>query len=708
MLIPLDAKEMPGDIKTLEGFDVLVVSNFDTSSLTAEQAGALESWVENGGTLVLGMGVNWEKVYNSLPAALRKFSVTGVKSAPPPEKLSDFSGTGFSGGLKLDMATGDTGFDYVPEQKEAEAAAGEAELNGKGPVMIPGLHKNDVLVGDGNEPVVVKYVHKEGRILFLAFDPGMEPFAGWDGKEAFFKKLLYHSTANNRFQERGSGYFFSTYNNQYYTEGLTGQVPEDKKPPFLFMFVTIAVYIAIVGPIMYIFLKKKDRRDLSWLAIPAAALVCLLLIYVVGFRTRYSTAVLNTASIINLDTANQKTDITTGMGIFNNKRGDLKLTYSKDSNIDFDITRNANNYRSYPVGKEPEGKAVCKLNLTEPFEYELYDVAMWEPRNVEARKSVPMDGSLLQSVHIKDGKFKAVIKNITQYEFNDAFLSVGSNFIGVGDILPGQEKPVEADFDSRDVYKDLQNYLDAKYGRAGYGTKPPPGYFENMRKRNAVETLVGNQYLNIRGELKVGLYALNYQDMGYDLMINGKKPQTYNTNAVFSSGDMRFEKGGEVEIPSGIIIPGLVQDYGIEQSVRMDGDSGIRVMREGDIDFTFSIPSDIQVREFSLRFGTYLPLGVKYAIEDMKQQGNNAGAKILQNQYEYYIYDRAADSWEKVPDTYEQLKDAGRYIDEKNMIKARVRVVKLADEKAEENYDGSYVETERLAFPGLQIKGVAR
>jgi hypothetical protein len=713
IVVPLDAEKMPDDLKVLEGFDVLILSNFDTSSLTGAQTDALEKWVETGGTLILGMGVNWKKVYDPLPGALKKFKVTSTESAAPPKELSDFAGTGFSGDIRMDVVTGDLGFEYAEVKEETAADAGAAAIDGKEAVQTPltELHKNDVLIGNGEKPIAVKYVHKEGRILLLAFDPGMEPAAGWKGGQAFWERLLSHSTSNYRFLEQGAGYYTSTYNSGYNTMSLTGQVPEDKKPPFLFMFITIAVYIAVVGPFMYIFLKKKDRRDLNWLAVPGAALLCLLLIYLVGFRTRYSTAVLNTSSVIYLDTVNQKADVTTGMGIFNNKRGDLKLTYSKDSNIDFNITETANRvYSTYPNGREPEGKVVSKLVLSEPVNYELYDVAMWEPRNVQARKSVPLNGSLIQSVQIKDGKFKAVIKNVTQYELIDAFISVGSNFISVGDILPGEEKPVEAGFDSESVYKSFELYLDAKYGRLNsrINTKPPADYAERLRKRNAAGLLLENLYNGIRGETRIGFYALNFQDMGYELAINDKKPQTFNTNTVFSSEEIKFEKGGEVELPSGIILPELVQEQRADVTARMDGDAGLRVMNEGDIDFEFNLPADIRIREFSLGFDTYLPLSIRYMIEDLKQIGNNAGTKILQNQYEYFIYNRASGAWETIQDRYEQQENAESYIDEKNVMKVRVRVVKLADEKAEANYGSSNFETERLAFPELQIKGVAR
>lgn len=707
VLIPLTGEDMPENLKLMKGFDILIISNFDTGSLSGEQLGVLEKWVEDGGTLVIGTGAGWKKAYEALPEALKKFSVTGALSEAPPAELSEFSGTSLpDNGINMDIVTGSLGFEYKePENPETEEdEEGTASEAAEQEQMFYSANIDEVIMGNAELPLAVKYIHQGGRILFLAFDPGMEPIAGWEGKQSLWENLLFHSSNTNVFREQGTGYYYSNYNNSYYFNNLASQVPDDKKPPFLFMFITIGAYIVIAGPVMYIFLKKKDRRDLNWLMIPAVAVACLLVIYLAGFRTRYRTAVLNTASIIRLDMEKQKADITTGMGIFNNKRGDLKLTYSRNDNIDFDITQtNSRSYNVYADGTEPEGRLVSRLVLTEPESYELYDVSMWEPRYLTAKKSEPFNGKLIDSVLIKDGKIAAVIKNTTQYDFMDAFLTIGSNFISVGDILSGEEKAIEADLNSEDVYKSFEAYLDAKYGRSSYPSSmtPPDDFPEKRRKRTTAESILGEQYYSIREKTKIGLYALNSQDLDYNLQINGERPATYYTNGIFSSMDIPFEKGSELDIPSGIVLPLLDNNAAAD----VDGDNGIVIRRLGDLDFTYEIPKDIRLSEFSLKFDTYLPFYVKYNFEEMKRNNENMQMSVLQNQYEYYLYNQAKDAWEKIEDAHTQSQ-AGSYVDEYNRLRVRVRVLKLA--ASESRSDNSYYVEERLALPGLSLKGVVR
>jgi hypothetical protein len=711
IIIPLNGEKFPEDIKVMNGFDTLIISNYDTGTLSQEQLSVLEKWVEEGGTLVIGTGANWKKVYNSLPEPLKKFAVSDTASVKPTDELKKFCGIGFADAVNMNTVVGNLGFEYKEEemdkQEEEESNAGLEDMKQLQPIYS--AHTNEVLVGDGNRPLAVKYVHKSGRILFLAFDPSLEPIAGWEGKQALWENLLFHGNNSSYVYQEGPDYYYSYYNGGYYFDDLTGQVPEDRSPPFLFMFITIAVYIIIVGPAMYLYLRKKDRRDFSWLAVPAVALMCLIIIYMVGFKTRYRTAVLNTVSMINLDAENQKTVVTTGMGVFNNKRGDLKLTYSEKDNIDFNVTQTGRrNYVVYADGKEPEGKVVSKLVLAEPINYELYDVSMWEPKYLTASKDTDFQDELLNSVQISDGKFKAVIKNTTKYDFMEAFITLGSNFINAGDILSGQEKVIEADMNSEAVYKSFEAYMDAKYGRTYYPSNvtPPADFAEKRRKRLAIERLLETQYSGIRGQTKIGLYALNYQNLGYDIKINGEQPVTYFTNGIFSSMDMNFEKGVEFDIPSGVILPEMAENGIAQRVAALDSDIGVRIRNEGDIDFIYNIPEGMQPTEFSLKFDTYVPLHVKYNIEEMKARNTNLQTKILQNRYEYYLYNKAADGWEQIKDSHTQVGGIEQYIDEQRKMKVRVKVVEMA--KPDPQSRDEYVELERLSFPGLQLKGVVK
>jgi len=107
-----------------------------------------------------------------------------------------------------------------------------------------------------------------------------------------------------------------------------------------------------------------------------------------------------------------------------------------------------------------------------------------------------------------------------------------------------------------------------------------------------------------------------------------------------------------------------------------------------------------------LKFDTYIPLYVRYTIENMKERNSNLQMQILQNKYEYYLYNWTTGDWESIESNHIQTENTDQYIDENNRLKVRVKVIEIAQIASGSNYD--YVETERLAFPELRLKGVAR
>ncbi|NMA67722.1 MAG: hypothetical protein GX957_16075, partial [Clostridiaceae bacterium] len=166
ILIPLTAEDLPEDMKAMVGFDTLIVSNFDTSTLSAKQLDTLEKWVEDGGTLVVGTGVSWKKTYGPLPEALKKFSISGTESVDSPSELEKFAGISISDSVSLNIVKGDIGFDYKKEKTESEdntvlsnnqekekeesQELKAGELN-KGE-LIYSAYENEVIIGDNIRP----------------------------------------------------------------------------------------------------------------------------------------------------------------------------------------------------------------------------------------------------------------------------------------------------------------------------------------------------------------------------------------------------------------------------------------------------------------------------------------------------------------------------------------------------------------------------
>ena len=665
-LIGLNKNNMPDDIKVLNTFDVIIISNFDTSLFTDKQRSTLEQWVAQGKALFLCTGPNYKKVYGGLSEALKPFSPTGSTSLSSPQSLGAFI------------------------EKPAPS--------GKVPVVTGNAGSGKVTINEKGTPLATVYKYGNGFVSLLAFDPSLEPLVSWDNLQMFWQKLITESSkaASELKATKTDTFYQSSSGTMPGYQHLASNVPESQTPPFDFLLVMIGIYIVLVGPAIYLFLKRKDKRDWSWVVIPAVAILFMGITYVAGFKTRYTTAVLNNFSLIELNPERQDSQIYTYMGVFNNERGNMSIEYDKTLNIDANSPQNYYDDRYYPNMQNENARITSKLTLSDKAKYELYDVYMWTPKYMTASKSVPTSGKVIEDFSITDGTLKATVKNNTSMAFREAFISVGNNFIEVGDLLPGEEKKIDTALSSPSVKKRYDDFIDARYGPSyiAPGAKMPPNWKTDNRKRNMLDNVFRNIYMPSVGEAKITFLALNYDDPGYTVSVNGAEPKIYNTNVLYSVSNLDLVKGSRLDIPTGIIRPALGEDT---KNAFFDDplNGGVRVNMDGDVDFFFTVPANIAVENFKLHWSSFMPMYIKYQPKPPKGASQQTYA---QNTYKYFIYNNVTSKWEEAGAEYDAKGNVSQYLNDKKEIKVRANVT----------IDRSGMEGELLGVPELEISGVVK
>lgn len=657
--INLNSKNFPEDIKALAAFDILVISNFDTTALNEKQISCLEKWVDKGNMLFIGTGQNWKKVYSGLPDTLKPFKIEGTEKLASSPALGSFTGKQPPAG-SLDIAKG---------------------ISGNGTVAAK----------EGDSPLIVHYKLGAGSISILTFDPSFSPISNWDELQSLWKNTF--SSASSAFgtnSATGVSSIPNTYMNLNY---LVTDVPESQTPPYKFLLIMIGIYIVVTGPVLYLLLKWKDKRDWSWVAIPLMALLFLGTIYIVGFKTRFNTAVLNNLSIIDMSPGLDKYNINTVMGVFNNKKGTMRLQYPVSSSMDINPNSTAE-YGYYSSGQSTgkDGAITSKLSYSDPVIYEMYQARLWVPAVITANKTLPSKGELLSTVSLVDGKLKTVIKNTTGFPLKEAFIVIGDNYIEVGDIDPSEEKTVEALLGSPEVQLRLENFLNSRYGQNYNVSKADRTreWMENNRKRNILENILARNSGTTGSQAGIMLIAFNYDDPGYGLDINGQKPKTYNTNIVYSAMGMNLEKGSKITLPAGIVKAVFDQSKTSFASSYDISQGSIRVHEDADVDFTAFIPSNIKAGSIKILWENVIPAYIKYRSSSSPSQ--NYGKNV----HKYFILNNTTGGWEEIASGHTIDKNASDYINGNNEIKLRANVT----------LDKNSSPGELLGTPDLEISGV--
>jgi hypothetical protein len=643
-IIELDENNLPENEGLLKTVDFIIISDYDTSVLTEAQKTAVSDWVSQGNILVIGTGENARKVYSGLDESLKPFKINGQKRIQMPEDFANFT-------------------ERTVLEEEMYISTGNVE-NG------------DIIIGDEDTPLAVNYKYGNGNIIVLAFDPTTRPISNWDYSKDMWERLLEYNRQADSVHSNNYTYGYPRYLNNIF---------EEETFPFTFLYIIILVYILLVGPVLYWILKHKDKRDYSWLIIPLFAFLFVGIIYMGGYNTRYKSAVINNYSVIRLDAESEKVNINSFFTIYNNKRGTLKIEYPSEYNFEIYTNRYyADNYYSQDLIYN----VVSKISFGEQETHEIYNKPLWD--SVEARADVFKEYEekiLFQDLLIKDDKIFVKLVNNTSVELEDCYVIVDGLYVSIGNINPKSEKDLKIDLSDKSIKNNFELLMNEIYPMTHSGSYYNDEYKKQQKKREAhniahynfIQGISNNNALTGK---QIIFAALNYDDFGNELKVNGKSPKVYNTNVIYTIENIRYEKGEYVVFPKGAIKPVLnnPEKFSLEDYMMYTFYENVEAR------LTFNIQRGITVKEFEIDW-TEINQELFYANESVENKLNN---------YDLYIKNNATDEWEKTDKVFKVSTNVENYINQLNQIKVKADIT-----FTEYNYGHDI-----LIIPEIEVSGV--
>src|SRR5262249_50636461 len=162
-----------------------------------------------------------------------------------------------------------------------------------------------------NTPLLaVRMPHGLGQLTLLGFDLDLPPFASWDGQAEFWKTLLQQLA---RSTEKRTGPGNINWRNRRpdleYDPDLAGelqtnleQMPEIPVISFGWVALFIFIYILVVGPLDYFFLKKVvGGWELPWIPSPAVVLVVSAAAYFTAYKLKGNDQKINKIDVVDFD-----------------------------------------------------------------------------------------------------------------------------------------------------------------------------------------------------------------------------------------------------------------------------------------------------------------------------------------------------------------------------------------------------------------------
>jgi hypothetical protein len=287
-----------------DGVDVLLLTTGNRegflTALLNEREGrkeALVEWVRRGGRLIISVGSNQDMVAKLEPlATMLPVALNGSALLTKLEAVETW--------------VGDKKGSLINESSKVPIEVAKLERK-------PGREYHEIR-GEKGLPLMIRGPFGLGSVTVLAFDVDRKPFLGWSGEREFWKKLITetapHFDESNWKQGMGRGYQaminMQQRENQDLATQLSANLEEFEDVPvisFGWVALFILLYILVVGPLDYFFLKKVVKRlELTWITFPTVVITISVAAYFTAYWLKGNDQKINKVDLVDIDLQTQQ------------------------------------------------------------------------------------------------------------------------------------------------------------------------------------------------------------------------------------------------------------------------------------------------------------------------------------------------------------------------------------------------------------------
>jgi len=522
----------------LRAFDLLVIDDFATDTLTAAQRTAIADYVQSGGELLLGTGASWRKTLAGVSANILPMQIDGTTTISPGlEPLGP-----------VEVATG--------------------TLNGGATAWLSG----------GGRPLLVEKFVGGGTVTVATFDWNQDPIASWSGTGALLRQLLVRSvlTASTT-QSFGNfgGPFGSSGNSISERSGTLSQalssLPALDLPSLVVIGLLVLVYVALVGPVNYLALRALNRRALAWVTVPVIAVVASAGAFGTGLLTKGRSVQSNQVSIIHIQPGWASAYQESYTGILTPTRGDYEVTVSGAPLL------------IAPTSSYTGGITADLIRVGANNSVVLPSMTAYTLRGF-ATEGLVNAPQLTATATLTNGKLQGTIRNVSNLSFTDAVVLAGDGF----QILPKLASGATASYSVTpkvSVFTGMPTAMTI-YPSTGFNFGGPmPSQSadadrEAFAKTSILQMVSGSNY-GFTSAITPMVVAWSRQP-AQDVTIAGSKPRTTTLTAVVLPLHVTGIEAGAV--PAGMVSSRFTDMQGDAQPAQ----PGAVLLQNGSVSYDFT------------------------------------------------------------------------------------------------------------------------
>jgi hypothetical protein len=397
-VITLQIGDLPSRVEAWSAIDRLVWQDVDAANLTTAQILALRLWLGAGGRLTVIGGTTGN-------ATMRGFNREDEVLLPfDPTKTVDI------------------------EAADIAALTGTPPTGATGLPSIAGpLDHGTILARHGDDVIAAEAVYGRGAITLIGFDPGTSWISESDAAGALWHRLMP--------QPNGAALNPLAISDDSQIVYALQNLPSVDLPPIEQLFVLLIAYIALVGPINYLVLRRLGRREWAWITIPALALVFAAGSFGLGATLKGSDVIVNQITVVRAAQG-------TGRGI-----GQAYIGIYSPSRRSFDVRIPGGALLSNPTSQQQTGQVETPLDV-------VFGETSSRLRNFEVgfgvlrgfRAEAPADAPQVDSdLHLERGVLLGTVTNRSVQVLENVAVVYSGGAAVLGTLEPGASKEIELD-----------------------------------------------------------------------------------------------------------------------------------------------------------------------------------------------------------------------------------------------------------------------
>lgn len=573
---------LPKDPLELSVADIIIVDDASVAQLNNQQIGLLKDWVSLGGMLLISGGA-------------------GTSPGGPLAELSPVTATG--------------------RQTVSADLGGLQVVKGTMTVTTGPLTEGEVLTKVNGVIVVASREFAKGRVIYSGI-----PLENLTSESAGIWPLVFgqRNGPNGVDVKMRSAQEKRQYNNML--GHAATYLPQLKTPPVPQVTAAWVVYVLVVGPGLYLVLKRYDRRDWMWWMIPSCAIITAGLVYFMSPAQRIHAPISQTLALVEI-MDEKRAEVNATAAFVSPYGGTLNVEGAQGAVI-WPSNSYASNRQKSPI---IQYDAAANPRISFP------DVEYWSMRQARATALKNDVGFIGGSLVLQDGFIKGRIENRTKMDLRDCRVLLGGRSIALNTIPAGGSVEVNQSLAKWPKSLGPNEFRDLLV--------PPVTPGQNdiyVRERQMTDVVLGPK-MHTPNNQPV-FYGWTEDSPGlFKILSNKKDIREYNLVLVAQELQLDLPSGQVVPLVPGMYMPKMIETRGAVNQTPMgytlyEGKVtlGIDLLRPLNnqnfkvvsLEFPAQSSKNVSLKIYDWQAEKWLdvpPAGLKIGAAELKRYGSSAG-----------------------------------------------------------------------------------